>query len=108
VTDINPELRKLNLGDLEAVHWKSFDGKEIWGLLLTPFDYRRDQRIPMVVYCHGGPIGGYTYGLFPSLHIALDKSIRILLKPWPLRGWQSYSQCSRRLRVRRRRLSRHH
>jgi dipeptidyl aminopeptidase/acylaminoacyl peptidase len=66
LTDINPDLRKLNLGDLEAVHWKSFDGKEIWGLLLTPFGYRRDQRIPMIVYCHGGPIGGYTYGLFPQ------------------------------------------
>jgi dipeptidyl aminopeptidase/acylaminoacyl peptidase len=66
LTDINPELRKLNLGELEAVHWKSFDGKEIWGLLLIPPGYRRDQRIPMVVYCHGGPIGGFTWGLFPQ------------------------------------------
>jgi len=66
LTEINPELRKLDLGDLEPVHWKSFDGKEIWGLLLTPPGYRRGQRIPMVVYCHGGPIGGYTYGIFPQ------------------------------------------
>lgn len=66
LTDINPELRRMKLGDLEPVHWSSFDGKEIWGLLLTPPDYRSGQRIPMVVYCHGGPIGGYTYGLFPQ------------------------------------------
>jgi dipeptidyl aminopeptidase/acylaminoacyl peptidase len=66
LTEINPQLRNLKLGDLEPVHWKSFDGKEIWGLLLTPPGYQRGQRIPMVVYCHGGPIGGYTYGIFPQ------------------------------------------
>src|SRR5260370_14576121 len=66
LTEINPELRKLDLGDFEPVHWKSFDGKEIWGLLLTPPGYRRGQRIHMVVYCHGGPIGGYNYGIYPQ------------------------------------------
>lgn len=66
LTDINPQLRELSLGDLEPVSWKSFDGKTIWGLLLTPPGYRRGQRLPMVVYCHGGPIGGYTYGIFPQ------------------------------------------
>jgi dipeptidyl aminopeptidase/acylaminoacyl peptidase len=65
LTEINPELRTLKLGDLEPVHWKSFDGKEIWGLLLTPPGYQHG-RIPMIVYCHGGPIGGYTYGIFPQ------------------------------------------
>jgi dipeptidyl aminopeptidase/acylaminoacyl peptidase len=66
LTEINPQLRNLKLGDLEPVHWKSFDGKEIWGLLLTPPGYQHGKHIPMVVYCHGGPIGGYTYGIFPQ------------------------------------------
>ena len=66
LTDINPELHTLKLGDLEPVHWKSFDGEEIWGLLLTPPGYQRGTRIPLIVYCHGGPIGGYTYGIFPQ------------------------------------------
>jgi dipeptidyl aminopeptidase/acylaminoacyl peptidase len=66
LTEINPQLRNLKLGDLQPVHWKSFDAKEIWGLLLTPPGYQHGQRIPMVVYCHGGPIGGYTYGIFPQ------------------------------------------
>ena len=66
LTEINPQLRNLKLGDLDPVHWKSFDGKEIWGLLLTPPGYQHGQRIPMLVYCHGGPIGGYTYGIFPQ------------------------------------------
>ena len=66
LTEVNPELRNLDLGVQKAVHWTSFDGKEIWGLLLTPPGYHPGTRIPMVVYCHGGPIGGYTYGIFPQ------------------------------------------
>jgi dipeptidyl aminopeptidase/acylaminoacyl peptidase len=66
LTEINPELRGLELGELKPIHWKSFDGKEIWGLLLTPPGYKPGTRIPLVVYCHGGPIGGFTYGIFPQ------------------------------------------
>ena len=36
ITDVNPELRDLALGELKPVIWRSFDGMEIWGLLLTP------------------------------------------------------------------------
>jgi dipeptidyl aminopeptidase/acylaminoacyl peptidase len=81
VTDVNPELRGRTLGTLEPIRWTSFDGMEIWGLLLTPPGYRASTgagqtpgpsagpprgRLPLVVYCHGGPIGGFSYGLFPQ------------------------------------------
>ena len=66
LTEINPELRSLELGAMKAVSWKSFDGKEIWGLLLSPPGYKPGARVPLVVYCHGGPIGGFTYGVFPQ------------------------------------------
>jgi dipeptidyl aminopeptidase/acylaminoacyl peptidase len=66
LTDVNPELAGFALGDLSAISWTSFDGMEIWGLLLTPPGYRPGMRVPLVVYCHGGPIGGFTYGLFPQ------------------------------------------
>jgi dipeptidyl aminopeptidase/acylaminoacyl peptidase len=70
LTEINPQLRELELGELKPIHWKSFDKKEIWGLLLTPPGYRGGTRLPAVVYCHGGPIGGFTYGIFPQfMHI---------------------------------------
>jgi len=66
LVDVNPELKNFDLGELKAVSWKSFDGAEIWGLLLTPPGYKGDKRLPFIVYCHGGPIGGFTYGLFPQ------------------------------------------
>ena len=66
VTDVNPQLRDLALGELKPVAWKSFDGMEIWGLLLTPPGYAPGRRVPMLTYVHGGPGGGVTYGLFPQ------------------------------------------
>jgi dipeptidyl aminopeptidase/acylaminoacyl peptidase len=66
VTEVNPELRDLDLGSLRPIRWRSFDGMEIWGLLLTPPRYTPGTRVPLIVYCHGGPIGGFTYGLFPQ------------------------------------------
>jgi dipeptidyl aminopeptidase/acylaminoacyl peptidase len=66
LTDINPELKELAFGDLRPISWRSFDGKEIWALLLTPPGWDGKRRLPLIVYCHGGPIGGVTYGIFPQ------------------------------------------
>ena len=70
VTDVNPRLKAHALGRLEPVSWRSFDGMEIWGLLLTPPGYDAARRIPLLVYCHGGPVGGVTLGIFPQfMHV---------------------------------------
>ncbi len=66
LTDVNPQLRNLALGELKGISWRSFDGMEIWGLLLTPAGWRAGQRLPLLVYIHGGPGGGVTYGHFPQ------------------------------------------
>jgi dipeptidyl aminopeptidase/acylaminoacyl peptidase len=70
LTAVNPQLKGLALGELKPISWKSFDGMEIWGLLLTPPGYEGKSRLPLLVYCHGGPIGGVTLGLFPQfMHV---------------------------------------
>ena len=77
LTTVNPQLEDLALGELKPMSWKSFDGMEIWGLLLTPPGYDPasagqvgKSRLPLLVYCHGGPIGGVTLGLFPQfMHV---------------------------------------
>jgi dipeptidyl aminopeptidase/acylaminoacyl peptidase len=66
VSDINPALRDFNVGELRPIKWRSFDGMEIWGLLLMPSDVPRGTRLATLVYIHGGPGGGFTYGLFPQ------------------------------------------
>jgi dipeptidyl aminopeptidase/acylaminoacyl peptidase len=71
LTDVNPELHTLELGDMKPVKWRSFDGFEVWGLLLTPPQKGPMRKLPLLVYCHGGPGGGVTLGLFPQfMHVA--------------------------------------
>jgi dipeptidyl aminopeptidase/acylaminoacyl peptidase len=70
VSDVNPELRDVSVGELKPIAWRSFDGMQIWGLLLTPSGVRAGVRLPTLVYIHGGPGGGFTYGLFPQfMHV---------------------------------------
>jgi len=87
LTEVNPELAELALGKLEPIHWQSFDGMEIWGLLLTPpgdGDARRRRRLPLVVYVHGGPIGGVTYGVFPQFMHSVGQ-----VEPYPIQAMAS-------------------
>ena len=82
ITDVNPELRELSLGELSVVKWKSFDEMEIFGLLLRP--PKADKRTPMLVYVHGGPGGGVTHGLFPQfMHVVPQ------VDPYPVEAFAS-------------------
>jgi dipeptidyl aminopeptidase/acylaminoacyl peptidase len=115
ITDSNPELREFALGELKPVKWKSFDGMEIWGLLLTPQNpstssgQARGQRLPLLIYIHGGPGGGFTYGMFPQfMHIVpqvdpyptatLAGNGYAVLFPMP-RGGAGYGEAGQRMIV---------
>jgi dipeptidyl aminopeptidase/acylaminoacyl peptidase len=106
ITDVNPELRDLALGELKAISWRSFDGMEIWGLLITPPGYATVRKVPLLVYCHGGPNGSITYGLFPQfMHVvgqvdyypveALAGAGFAILMPMP-RGGAGYGEAGQR------------
>jgi dipeptidyl aminopeptidase/acylaminoacyl peptidase len=106
VTDVNPELRELALGALKPIKWRSFDGMEIWGLLLTPPGAISGRRLPLLVYVHGGPGGGFTHGLFPQfMHIvpqvdpypteAMASAGFAVLFPMP-RGGAGYGEAGQR------------
>jgi dipeptidyl aminopeptidase/acylaminoacyl peptidase len=107
LTDVNPQLKELALGELKPISWKSFDGMEIWGLLLTPPRYDGTSRIPLLVYCHGGPIGGVTLGIFPQfMHVpgqidpypteAFASAGYAVLFPMP-RGGSGYGEAGHRM-----------
>ena len=62
LTDANPQLASMALGETEVVTWKSPDGQEVEGVLLKPVGYREGQRYPMLVDIHGGPTGAHNAG----------------------------------------------
>jgi len=85
ITETNPEIRDIARGTLKPVSWKSFDGMEIWGLLLTPPDMPTGRRLPLLTYVHGGPGGGFTYGLFPQFMTGVSQ-----VDPYPTATFASH------------------
>jgi len=57
LTDANPQIRGVALGDEEEITWKSTDGRSVGGVLVKPVGYRQGQRYPLIVAIHGGPAG---------------------------------------------------
>ena len=67
LTFTNPELQDVSLGRQEIVHWKSFDGLEIEGLLLLPPGPPAGKPYPMLTYAHGGPSGRFAAEFSPQI-----------------------------------------
>jgi len=55
LTDFNHEIAALNLGHTETFEWKGPDGFAEDGIVVTPPDFSRDKKYPLVLYIHGGP-----------------------------------------------------
>ena len=62
LTDANPQVSALALGDAEEIMWKSKDGKMVGGVLVKPVGYKPGQRYPLIVAIHGGPAGADVLG----------------------------------------------
>jgi len=59
LSHFNDAWRKLALGKVERFRYRSFDGTEIEGALLTPPRYDGHSRLPLVTLVHGGPTGAW-------------------------------------------------
>jgi dipeptidyl aminopeptidase/acylaminoacyl peptidase len=97
LTSHNAALVGRDLGDTEVVRWKNKkDGLEIEGLLTLPLGYTQGQRVPLLVFAHGGPASffdqgflGYLHYLYPT-HVFAAKGYAVL-RPNP-RGSGAYGE----------------
>jgi dipeptidyl aminopeptidase/acylaminoacyl peptidase len=62
LTDVNPQVRSLALGEEREITWTSTDGKTVGGVLNLPVGYREGQRYPLIVAVHGGPASADVLG----------------------------------------------
>jgi len=60
ISDINRDVAANPVPKTELIKWKSFDGKEIEGLLTYPLNYESGKKYPMILNVHGGPAGVFT------------------------------------------------
>jgi dipeptidyl aminopeptidase/acylaminoacyl peptidase len=55
LTDANPQLRTVAVGEETEISWTSKDGKTVGGVLIKPVGYEPGRRYPLLVAIHGGP-----------------------------------------------------
>ena len=108
LTWTNPQIQELALGQTEVIHWKSYDGLEIEGLLIKPVGYKEGKRYSLLTYVHGGPTGKFGISFSPQmgapvqgesypLYVFTGQNYAILL-PNP-RGSYGYGEKFRRANI---------
>jgi acylaminoacyl-peptidase len=55
IVDPNPHVRHWDVPDVKHITWKAPDGTEVGGVLELPPDYKKGDKLPLVVGIHGGP-----------------------------------------------------
>lgn len=69
-TDLNPQLRtEIKLGHTRDVMFKSFDGTEVQGFLVTPPGFKPGRKYPAILEVHGGPRVQYAYTFFHEMQL---------------------------------------
>ncbi len=95
LTDANPQLRNIALGEEREVTWTSTDGKQVGGVLALPVGYQAGQRYPLIVAIHGGPASadvlGFNGGYGSQVYAGAGYAV---LKP-NYRGSTNYGEAHR-------------
>jgi dipeptidyl aminopeptidase/acylaminoacyl peptidase len=55
VTNVNPQVASWTLPQLSVVSWKGAGDQQVEGILELPPDYKKGDKVPLVVEIHGGP-----------------------------------------------------
>jgi dipeptidyl aminopeptidase/acylaminoacyl peptidase len=95
LTDVNPQVRELALGEEAEITWTSSDGREVAGVLTYPVGYVPGQRYPLIVAIHGGPASadllGFNGGYGSQVYAGAGY---VVLKP-NYRGSTNYGEAHR-------------
>jgi len=69
LTDLNPQAKNWRLGAVKEISWKNKqDGTTLYGVLVTPPDFKLGQAYPTIVEVHGGPEWAWWSGWLGSWH----------------------------------------
>ena len=94
LSDIN-NLKYPKLSKTEIISWKSYDGKEIEGILTYPKNYKKGQKYPVILQIHGGPAGVFSqrFNGRPGIYMTeyFSEKGYVTIKPNP-RGSTGYGK----------------
>ena len=102
LTRMSDQLAGLTLGRREVIRWKSRDGQEIEGVLISPAGYDGKSRLPLLCVIHGGPTGVDRPVLPDARYYPIDQWVArgALVLKVNYRGSAGYGERFRRLNVR--------
>ncbi len=75
---LNPEIDQNQLVAAEVVRYKSFDGLEIPAILYKPLDATEKNKVPALIWVHGGPGGQSRVGYFALIQYLTNNGYAIL------------------------------
>ena len=71
LTNPNPQLKSIELGQASVYRWKDKEGKEWKGSLYKPSNYKTGQRYPLVIQTHGFSESSFRpSGIYPTAFAA--------------------------------------
>lgn len=79
LTDVlNPEINPENLVSAEVVRYESFDGVEIPAIYYKPLTADKNNKVPALVWVHGGPGGQSRVGYFSLIQYLVNHGYAVL------------------------------
>ena len=78
LADLSPWLDENQMAEMSPISYKSRDGLIINGYLTLPLDYKKGQKIPVVVNPHGGPWARDNWGFDPQVQFLANRGYAVL------------------------------
>ena len=75
---MNPEISQKDLVKAEVIRYKSFDGMEIPALLMKPKNASEANKVPAVLWIHGGPGGQTRLNYNPLMQYLVNHGYAVL------------------------------
>ncbi|WP_276498558.1 alpha/beta hydrolase family protein [Pontibacter litorisediminis] len=75
---MNPEINQDDLVKTEVIRYKSYDGLEIPALLMKPKNASADNKVPAVLWIHGGPGGQTRLNYSPLMQYLVNHGYAVL------------------------------
>ncbi len=77
-SSLNPEINPDDLVNGKVVRYKSFDGTEIPAILYKPHEASATNKVPALVWVHGGPGGQSRLSYFPLLQYLINHGYAVI------------------------------
>jgi dipeptidyl aminopeptidase/acylaminoacyl peptidase len=75
---MNPEINRADLVEAEVVRYESYDGLEIPALLMKPKQASAENKVPALLWIHGGPGGQTRLNYSPLMQYLVNHGYAIL------------------------------